>query len=545
MRISQTVWNTLRDAPAGVELAGQQLLLRAGLLRAPTPTTWSYLPLGQKAWERLLASTAALAEAEGATRASLPPLRPAESQSGQGGRWRWGADASWAIWDMGQRDVRSYKQLPLRLYDIAPRLQSHANARAGLLGNAATRQLAFYGLYPDVAAARSQSDHFAKSVLAFLARLGLAVQAALAGAGDAHVWLFEHPAGDTAALHCHQCGFIALPAAAVIAPPAADMSEMLPVEEVETPDCTTIAGLASFLNITAAQTMKVVFYTTEDRQVVCAVIRGHLAIDEEKLSRALGGRAFAPSTDSEVTWVGSVPGYGSPIGLRNVLVLADPTVMAARNLVAGANRAPYHLRNVTPSRDFKVDRVVDLRAAQAGDPCPACGAPLSALQGFSLGSDAILSAETSGYPEATYLDEAGRSQYLSLANVAIDLDRVLAAVAETHYDADGLCWPAELAPADIHLLGIKIKADPTVAAAAERIIQRIEGAGCSVLYDDRDERPGVAFKDADLLGLPLRLTVSQRSLEAGGMEVKWRTEPDKFVATEDQLDALLARLKRA
>jgi len=545
MRISHTFWSTLRDAPAGVELPGQQFLLRAGLLRAPAPTAWSYLPLGQRAWERLFAAAAALFEAAGASRAGLPLVRPAGSAGGQAGRWQWGADAAWSLWNLGERDVRSYKQLPVRLYDVVPRLHGQANARVGLLGNAVTRQLTWFGLYATAPAASAEADSLRQSALVFLNRLGLDVLAALAGAGDAHSWLFEHPAGDVGFLRCTGCDFVALPGATSIAPPPADEGEMLPTQEVETPDCTTIAGLAEFLGVPASKTMKVVFYTTDDRQVVCAVIRGDLSIDEEKLKRALGGRGFAPSSDSEVRWVGSVPGYGSPIGLKHALVLIDPSAMAGRNLVAGANREPFHLLNVNPSRDFQVDRVVDLRLAQAGDVCPGCAGTLRAGQAFELGYDRILRAETAGHPEVTYLDEAGKSQPMTLGSLALDLDRNLAAVAETHYDADGLCWPAAIAPAHVYLLGIKIKGDPAVAAAAERLASRLESEGLSVVYDDRDERPGVAFKDADLLGLPLRLTVSQRALEAGGIEVKWRDEPDKSVVSEAQIGQLLEPLKRA
>jgi prolyl-tRNA synthetase len=289
--------------------------------------------------------------------------------------------------------------------------------------------------------------------------------------------------------------------------------------------------------------MKVVFYTTDDRKVVCAVIRGDLKVDETKLKRALGGVGFAPSSDAEVRWAGSVPGYGSPVGLRNVLVLADPTVVAARNLVAGANREPYHLRNVNVGRDFAPDRVVDLRAAQAGDPCPMCAGVLAAGQGFELGRDEVVPAEQAGHAEATYLDEAGKSQRVAMSRVALDLDRTLAAVAEANHDGDGLRWPIAAAPADVYLLGIKTKGDATLAALAERLLSRLEAKGYDVLYDDRDERPGVAFKDADLLGAPLRLTVSQRALEAGGIEAKWRHAPDRSVVTEDGLDELLQRLR--
>lgn len=539
MRISETLWNTWREAPAGITLPGQQFLARAGLIRSPAPAVWSYLPLGQAVWERLRAAIASIAEAEGAEAVSLPWARPAESRSGQVVRWREGEDPLWAAWDLAEKEFRSYRHLPRLVYSLVPRLEKGGVARAGLLGSAMTRQLAVFGFHLAVEPARQKNHALRERFVALLSRLGVAPLLALAGPHEARAWLFENPEGNVSALRCASCGWVALPHATVIAPPPAETAEMLPPQEVETPDCTTIAALADFLGIPASKTMKVVFYTVAEERVLCAVIRGDLDIDEGKLAAALEGQPFRLSTDSEVRWAGSVPGYGSPIGLRSVMVWADPTVMAARNLVAGANREPYHLLNVNAGRDFRVDRVVDMRAARAGDPCPSCGGELSEVHAFELGYDHILPAGSLGQPAASYLDEGGQGQPIVLSRVCLDVDRTLAATAEANHDAEGLCWPAAIAPAHVHLLAIRLKADAAVAEVAERLYRRLQDEGYSVVYDDRDERPGVAFKDADLLGLPLRLTVSQRSLEAGGIEAKWRTQTERFIVSEEKITDLL------
>ena len=538
-------WNTLREAPAGITLPGQRFLLRAGLFRSPAAAVWSALPLGQRAWERLLVATTAIAEAHGGQRVSLPPARPAESNSRRNAEWQYGGAPIWAAWDLAERDIRSYRHLPQLLYDVYPRLRGQGQTRAGPLGSAMTRQLTLFGFYAEPEGAMDAQRRLRVEFVAFLERLGLKPQAALAGPRDSRAWLFECEEGNVPYWHCDECGYVGLPSATVIGPKSDEAVEMLDPKEVETPECTTIADLAAFVGLPASKTMKVVFYTADDDQVICAVIRGDLNIDEEKLSTAMGGEALYPSSSVEVRSVGSVPGYGSPVGLRGAAIIVDPSVIAARNLVAGANKEPFHMLNVNAGRDFRPDRVVDLRAVQAGDPCPGCDGVLADGMAFELGHDELFIADESGHPEASYLDTAGKSRPVALAQMVLDLDRLLAAVAETNHDDNGLCWPAFVAPAQVHILGIKIKKNEAVAETAQRLYERLRNEGVSVLLDDRDERPGVAFKEADLLGVPLRLTVSPRSLEAGGIEVKWRSEEDRSVVAEDELGDVLARLAEA
>lgn len=542
MRATRILWNTLRQAPAGVDLPGQQLLLRAGLLRSPAPAVWTLLPLGQQGWERLLACTVRVAREAGARPVSFPWARPPESESGRNARWRYGEPAGWAAWDIAGRELRSYRQLPQLWYAVQPHLAEHTSTRAGLLGSALSRRLELFGLYPSAEEALAGQQTLAQAYQALWNQLGLSWTIAAAGPRQDAVWLWEHPDGETTLFRCGHCGYVGLPAATMVPPPPPDPSPMLAMEEVETPDCTTIPALAEFLGIPPAATMKVVFYTLEQEdQVVCAVIRGDLNIDEQKLARAVGYKPFRPSTDGEVRWVGSVPGYGSPIGLKRVRVLADPTVMAARNLVAGANREPFHIRNVNAGRDFAVHQVVDLRAVRAGDPCPGCGEPLTEGHGFALGEQAVQVADEAGMPDAHYLDQAGQSHPLVMLNLALELDRIWGVLAEVHRDENGLCWPALAAPVHVHLVAVKLDM-PAVAQMAERIYERLQEAGLCVLFDDRDERPGVAFKDADLLGAPLRLTVSPRALEAGGVEVKWRAASESTVVAEEALTSLIAPL---
>ena len=532
----------MREAPAGVELPGQQFLLRAGLVRTPSAAVWSHLPLGQRAWERLLAAATRIAEAHHAQKVALPPARLVESRSGRSPQWQHGESPIWAAWNLAERDIRSYRHLPLLLYAVSQRFHGPGQFKAGILGSATTRQLQLFGFFPDQESAQDALRRLRSEFVDFLGSLNLRPLIARAGENDSRDWLFACGEGTVSYFHCPECGYVGLPAATVGDAGPDDTSPVLELQEVETPDCTTIAGLAEFLDVPAANTMKVVFYTTDENRVICAAIRGDLNIDEAKLSAVLGGIPFYPSSNVEVRGVGSVPGYGSPIGLRGATIIADPTVMAARNLVAGANREPYHTLNVNAGRDFRPDRVVDLRAVQAGDTCPDCDGTLADGLAFELGRDRIYLTDPTGAAEAQYLDVTGKSQPVVLTEMVIDLDHVFAAVAEANHDADGLRWPAKIAPAEVHLLAIKIKKDDAVAAAAERIYDDLQARGLAVVLDDRDERPGVAFTEADLLGAPLRLTISPRSLEEGGIEVKWRGEAERSIIPEDGLPALLERL---
>jgi prolyl-tRNA synthetase len=516
MRLSRLVGRTLRQPPADASLISHQLLVRAGYVRALDNGLLAYLPLGLGAVYRLQAlirrELAPLAVQE-VDLPLLPETDPADAVAG-----------------LVRREVDSYRQLPILLAQFSTRPMPPSPSRAGLF-SAGERPLAQIYAF-DRAGRQAGAPQVAAALDRILAACDLPT--VWAGAGDRQQRLyFVHPSGDESLVRCPACSYAAERGFAAIARTAwlasTDEPEQ-PVEEIATPGCNTIAALAQFLGTPAARTLKMVFYSVAGR-VTCVVIRGDRAVDEARLARLLGTDRYYASVEDELAEIGAVGGYASPIGLRagRVRVVADPSVRAGKNWITGANRPDFHLRNVNTPRDFSPGEWVDLALVEPGDPCPECGSPVVVEDAFCLGD-----RRETGPVEAGYLDEAGRSQPLWAASWRLDLGRLLAAVVEQHYDGYGIVWPAACAPFDLHLVALDLRQEE-VAAQAESLYERLQAGGYLVLYDDRDLSAGVKFADADLIGLPLRLTVSKRSVQEGRVEAKWRHGADRLRLDGDAL----------
>jgi len=519
MRVSQLIFQTLRTTPGDDRLPGRQLMARAGMLRALNAHETVLLPLGVRARQRIVHIVLSALESAGAQEVALPVASPD------------------ALLTAVRGVVQSYRQLPARLYAV------------GNCGDAAAGGLCadLYGL------------HAASELDAAYAALGTLLQGifdrcsvpvvVVEAAGDANgspganIFLFPWAAGDVTGLRCPGCGYAALTEAArrEIHPPAPEAP--LPMEPVATPGCKTIAELAAFLGIPESRTAKAVFLTAEpgapDERFIFAVVRGDTDLNEAALCSIVGARELLPASEEAVRHAGAEPGYGSPVGLEGVTVIVDRLVAVSPNLVAGANRPGYHLRNVNCGRDFQPAQVADIALARAGDPCPDCGTPLDTLSGVELGSIRRLGEDHAAALGVTYLDQAGAARPLALSHARIYLDRTLGAVAGAHQDEKGLVWPVAAAPFDIYLMTAG-KTTPEVSAAAAALEADLSAAGYGVLYDDRDERAGVKFNDADLLGIPVRVVVGERGLGAGMVEVKGRRDGE---VQSIALDALPDRLR--
>jgi prolyl-tRNA synthetase len=300
-------------------------------------------------------------------------------------------------------------------------------------------------------------------------------------------------------------------------------------EEVATPGVETIADLATFLGIAPEETAKVVFLVAEadgeQERLIFALIRGDLEVNEIKLAAAVGASRLRPALDREIEAVGAVAGYASPVGIdvqARATVIADLSVATGRPFVAGANRDGYHLRNVVCGRDYTPDIIADIGFAEAGDPCPSCGATLGSERGVEVGNIFKLGTRYSEAFDCTYLSESGDRRPVVMGSYGIGVGRLIACIAEEHHDENGLLWPCSVSPFDVHLVALRGGEEEADAIYAE-----LTTAGHEVLYDDRCERPGVMFKDADLIGVPLRLTVSARSLEEGAVETKERSRSER------------------
>jgi prolyl-tRNA synthetase len=361
------------------------------------------------------------------------------------------------------------------------------------------------------------------------------------GGSQAHEFMVLNPAGEDVLVLCEACGYAANRQVAIVPkdPPPAEAP--LPVEEVATPGTTTIASLAAFLGVGEARTAKAAFFVTGDGRLVTAIVRGDYEVNETKLVNAAGASGgIRPAQVEEIRAAGMEPGYGSPVGARDTFVVIDDLVERSPNLVAGANREGYHLRNVNAGRDFVPDVVADITNVQEGDRCPSCGGPVILRNGIEVGNIFKLGTKYTEAYGATYLGEDGQPHPIIMGSYGIGVGRNVACIVEAHHDEKGIVWPAEVAPYSAHLVAIGAARDARVTEVADRLHQMSIDACREMLYDDRDESPGVKFTDAELLGMPTILTVSPRSLAAGGIEVTDRATGARETRPIEQVEALVA-----
>jgi prolyl-tRNA synthetase len=365
------------------------------------------------------------------------------------------------------------------------------------------------------------------------------------GGKMSHEFMYLTPIGEDTLLFCDACHYSANRQVAVAhhVQPAAE--EALPMEKIATPQTKTIADLAELLHIAAQRTAKAVFMMArpvgtgtkgdeiqagapEQEEFVFAIVRGDMEVNETKLANVLKARELRPATEAEIRATGAVPGYASPVGLKNVKVVVDELVPLSPNLVAGANEEGYHLRNVNYGRDYQADVVADITAAGEGDACPNCGAPMRSSRGVEVGNIFKLGTRYSVAMGCNFNAENGESLPVIMGSYGIGVGRLLACIAEEHHDDKGLAWPVAVAPFPLHMLVLNSKTGQPEALAAD-LEARLQAAGLEALVDDRPESAGVKFMDADLIGLPLRLTVSERALKQGGVEFKRRSADEKWI----------------
>lgn len=564
MRMSKLFSRTLRETPAEAEITSHQLLLRAGFIRQLAAGIFSYLPLARRSLTKIENIIRQEMDAIGGQEVSMPVVHPAEIWQ-KTGRWyeidaemgrfqdRSGRDMVLAmtheevVADLVRGEVHSYRQLPLMIYHIQTKWRDDPRPRAGLIRVREFTMKDSYSLDADFDGLDVQYRAHYQAYFNIFHRCGLPVIAVKSDVGMmggklAHEFMYLAPVGEDTLMLCEGCGYSANRQVAVFRKPLLPHEEPLPVEKVSTPEMKTIADLAEFLNIPESKTAKAVFLIAtipegEDtrEQFVFAVLRGDMELNESKLVNAIKAQALRPAMEDEIIAVGAVPGYASPLGLENVLVVVDDIIPDSPNLVAGANQAGYHLRNVNYGRDYQADIVVDIAAAQDGDACPKCGAKMKAQRGIEVGNIFKLGTRYSEAMGAEFLDADGESKPVVMGSYGIGSGRTLACVAEEYNDENGLVLPVSVAPYQVHLVVLTGKGDEESSDVAERLYFDLQAAGVEVLFDDRQESPGVKFNDADLIGLPIRLTVSQRSLKAGGVELKRRDQADSRVILSDRI----------
>ena len=358
------------------------------------------------------------------------------------------------------------------------------------------------------------------------------------GGTEAHEFMYLNPGGEDTLLLCDTCGYHANRQVAIYKREAIEAENEKPLQKVATPNCKTIEEVASFLNVPQSETAKAVFFIgtiNGEEKFIFAVLRGDHELNETKLANVLKAQALRPATDEEITAVGAVPGYASPMAVKNALVVVDEAISKGTNFVSGANEEGYHCLNVNAGRDFDPDIVTDLIAVEKGMPCPECETALNSTRGIEVGNIFKLGTKYSDSMGAKVLDENGKMQSLVMGCYGIGVGRLLACIIEAHHDDHGIIWPISVAPFEVHIVVLTGRKPAGELEAAEKLSGQLKAAGLDVLLDDRDERAGVKFNDADLIGIPIRLTVGSRGLANGQVEMKLRHEKDRSDVPLDQV----------
>ncbi len=567
MRMSKLFSQTLRDAPGDAEVVSHQLLVRAGFIRQLAAGIFSYLPLARRTMTKIENIMREEMDAIGGQEVTMPVVHSADIWK-ETGRWyqigsemgrffdKNGRDMVLAmtheevVADLVRKEIQSYRQLPAMIYHIQTKWRDDPRPRAGLIRVREFTMKDSYSLDADWEGLDKQYRAHYQAYFNIFNRCGVPAVAVgsdvgMMGGSMAHEYMYLTPIGEDTLLLCDHCGYTANRQIAEFQKPAAAPEEALPLEKVATPDTKTIEDLANFLNIPTAKTAKAVFMVatvtegTEDvEKFVFAVVRGDMDVNETKLANAVKAKALRPAHDEEIIAIGAAPGYGSPIGVKNALIVVDDAIPASPNLVAGANEDGFHYLNVNFGRDYRADIVADIAVAGDGDACPRCGKPMYTSRGVEIGNIFKLGTRYTEAMGATFLDKDGKEKPVIMGSYGIGVGRLLACVAEEHNDEHGLILPVTIAPYQVLLVNLSKKSN-----AAEEIYADLQAAGVEVLFDDRDGSPGVKFNDADLIGLPLRITVGDRALKKGGVELKRRDSRDsELVPLADIVGAVQTKI---
>lgn len=561
MRMSHLFGRTLRAAPSDVEILSHQLSIRAGLVRPLGSGIFSVLPTGWRVIQKIEKIIREEMNAIGGQDMMMPVVHPADLWRETGrydligpemARFKDRGDRDMVlaftheevVTDLARHEINSYRQLPQIVYHLQTKFRDEPRSRGGLIRVREFTMKDSYSFDLDEAGLEVAYQKHWRAYQRIFSRAGLyyivvGADVGMMGGTASHEFMAFSPNGEDTILLCDACGYAENQEVARFTRDRPTAEQMLPAEEVETPNTTTIQLLADYLKIPTSRTAKAVFYMGASGRFIFAVVRGDLGINETKLRNALNESALTPATVDQIRGIGAEAGYGSPVGVKGAFVVIDESVRDSPNLVAGANRPGYHLLNVNAGRDFEADLVADIASAEAGYPCPECGESLRADRAIEVGNIFKLGTRYSEALGATYLDAEGIEHPVLMGSYGIGSGRLLATVIEQRYDENGILWPLSIAPYHVSLIAIGSNNDEETMSAANQLYADLTQSGIEVLYDDRDDRPGVKFNDADLIGNPLRVAVSSRNLANGQIEIKRRTSPDaEFVPLGEAVSAI-------
>lgn len=544
MRVSKMFAPTLREVPAEAEVVSHQLMLRAGFLRKSAGGMYNYLPLAWRVLKKIENIVREEMDASGAQELLMPIVQPAEIWQ-ESGRWGVYGEEMFRLKDRHNRefclgptheemvtslirgDVRSYRQLPMNVYQIQNKFRDERRPRFGLMRGREFIMKDAYSFDRDEAGLDVSYKLMYDAYTRIFTRCRLtfrpveADSGAIGGSGS-HEFMVIADSGEAEIVYCNECDYAANVEKAEMHVIEAPEEEAKAVEEVKTPDCKTIADVCAYLNLPVDKSVKAVAFNSEKGLIMCFV-RGDHEVNEIKVINTVGVNEVEMAEESLLTAAGTVGGYMGPVGIdpEKTIVVVDSTVMKMHNICCGANKEGYHLLNVNPGRDFTPTYVADIRLIQEGDPCPHCGGKVSKARGIEVGQVFKLFTKYSEAMHATFLDENGKEKPMVMGCYGVGVSRTMAAAIEQNNDKDGMIWPVAIAPYEVLVVPVNTK-DEASTQKAEAIYEELKKAGVEAVIDDRNERPGVKFKDADLIGYPLRVVVGPKTLAEGKLEVKVR-----------------------
>ena len=564
MRWSKALIPTHKEDPSDAETTSHRLMLRSGMMRKLTSGVYNYLPLGWRAVRKVESIVREEMDAIGCQEILMPVISPAELWQ-ESGRWDVYGKELWRVQDRNGRffalgptheeivtdivrkEVRSYRELPFTLYQIQTKFRDELRPRFGVVRSREFLMKDAYSFHRDEESLEETYREMCEAYNRIFERCELEfrpVEAATGaiGGSSSHEFMVLSDTGESEVIVC-QCGYAATDerAEGTIAPFATGEAP-LEMEPVDTPDAKTIEEVSAFLEVEPTRLVKTILYLVDER-TVAALIRGDREINEAKLALALGAEVVTAAPPDLIEKVTGAPvGFAGPVDLTGVEIVADRSVETLVNVVVGGNAKDVHLRNVNPGRDFQVGSYEDIALIAKGDSCARCGATLDAFRGIEVSQAFKLGAKYSTSMNATFLDSDGVARPFIMGCYGLGVTRTVAAIIEQHHDDDGIVWPLSVAPFAVQVLAVNMKSDGC-REAAEKLYADLRARGIETLYDDRNESPGTKFKDADLVGMPLRATVGDRGLKRGIIEVRTRrTGDDAEVPVDDAADRIAEML---
>lgn len=566
MRYSQTLLPTLKETPAEAEVISHRLMLRAGFMRKLTAGVYSYLPYGWAAIRRVEAIVREEMNRAGALEMMMPMVQPADIWKESGRYEKYGPELlrfhdrhdresclgpthEEVITDIIRRELHSYRDLPINLYQIQTKFRDEIRPRFGLMRGREFIMKDAYSFDVDDAGAEVSYRKMYEAYKRIFTRCGLEFRAVQADSGAiggsfSHEFMVLADTGEDTIVVCQDCEYAANVEKAVVKVEAAAEDVVLAdLEKIETPGKRKVKAVCEFLDISPATLVKTLVYLA-DGEPVAVLLRGDREVEEVKLKNLLGAAEVEMAEDKQVFDATGVPtGYLGPVGIK-IRVVADQEVVNMRNFVVGGNDKNYHMKNVNMGRDFEVEAVADLRQITTDDPCPECGGKLELTEGIEVGHVFKLGTAYSESMQALFQDSDGQEKPFVMGCYGIGVSRVVAAAIEQNNDDNGIIFPVPLAPYQVIILNLGLK-DEAINAAAEKLYKELSAAGLDVLFDDRDERPGSKFKDADLLGVPFRVTVGKSFTKNNVFEIRNRKDGQTEELSPEQTVITLVEKIRA